>query len=543
MPADGGPARRLTWLGPDVMVRGWTPEGHILFVTHARPALLPQPPRVHARPGRRHAAAAAARAGQPSRLRAGQRPRHRPQHRRPGALEALSRRHRRAPVDRRRRQRHVPPHERAAPATSPARCGSASRVYFLSDAEGVGNLYSCRPDGTDLRRHTDHDDYYARHAQTDGRRIVYQCGADLWLFDPASDAPRASTSRRPRTARRRRATSCRPPMHLGGAHVHPAGHSLALDARGKLFTLRAVGRRGAPARRAPTACATATASGWPTARRWSRSSDASGEERVEVVRRRRRSRTLPWDIGRVIALRAAPRGARVAIANHRNEVLIGDVAGGTLARGRPQRRGPQRRPRLVARRRVARVHLLDERAALRDQAARRRHGRRSTLVTQPEFRDYSPAFDPEGRYLYFLSLRTFDPVYDSVQFELSFPRAARPYLIALQAGGPAAVRARAQGAGRRCGAKAKPRRRGEARVRSGEARSRGAAQGRPRRHRAPHRAVPGGREPLRPARRRRGRQGRVDGAADRRRARPRRPQGGAGPARGRSTSRRCAPRR
>jgi tricorn protease len=35
--------------------------------------------------------------------------------------------------------------------------------------------------------------------------------------------------------------------------------------------------------------------------------------------------------------------------------------------------------------------------------------------------------------LYFLSVRTFDPVYDAVQFELSFPRAARPYLIALQA--------------------------------------------------------------------------------------------------------------
>ena len=33
MPAAGGPARRLTWLGPDVMVRGWTPEARILFVT------------------------------------------------------------------------------------------------------------------------------------------------------------------------------------------------------------------------------------------------------------------------------------------------------------------------------------------------------------------------------------------------------------------------------------------------------------------------------------------------------------------------------
>src|SRR6185295_17917849 len=58
---------------------------------------------------------------------------------------------------------------------------------------------------------------------------------------------------------------------------------------------------------------------------------------------------------------------------------------------------------------------------------------KSVLATDPEFRDYSPVFDAEGKYLYFLSVRTFDPVYDAVQFELSFPRAARPYLIALRA--------------------------------------------------------------------------------------------------------------
>jgi tricorn protease len=38
MPVEGGPARRMTWLGPDVMVRGFTPEGRILFVTtHGQP--------------------------------------------------------------------------------------------------------------------------------------------------------------------------------------------------------------------------------------------------------------------------------------------------------------------------------------------------------------------------------------------------------------------------------------------------------------------------------------------------------------------------
>src|SRR5260370_1110254 len=33
MAAVGGPARRMTWQGPDVMVRGWTRDGRILFVT------------------------------------------------------------------------------------------------------------------------------------------------------------------------------------------------------------------------------------------------------------------------------------------------------------------------------------------------------------------------------------------------------------------------------------------------------------------------------------------------------------------------------
>ena len=38
MPAEGGAAKRLTWLGPDTLVRGWTPQGQILFVsTHGQP--------------------------------------------------------------------------------------------------------------------------------------------------------------------------------------------------------------------------------------------------------------------------------------------------------------------------------------------------------------------------------------------------------------------------------------------------------------------------------------------------------------------------
>ena len=160
--------------------------------------------------------------------------------------------------------------------------------------------------------------------------------------------------------------------------------------------------------------------------------DASGEERV-VAFGQDGERTLPWDVGRVVALRAAPRGSRVALANHRNEVLIGDLDRGTLT--------------VIDRSDYGRTEDLAWSAdgawlaysfwtSIRHCAIKLHDVANGTsvVVTHPEFRDYCPAFDPDGRYLYFLSIRTFDPVYDSVQFELSFPRAARPYLIALAAG-------------------------------------------------------------------------------------------------------------
>jgi tricorn protease len=57
---------------------------------------------------------------------------------------------------------------------------------------------------------------------------------------------------------------------------------------------------------------------------------------------------------------------------------------------------------------------------------------KSFNVTRPVLRDAMPAFDPEGKYLYFLSYREFDPVYDQMHFDLGFPRGMRPYLVTLR---------------------------------------------------------------------------------------------------------------
>ncbi len=248
MSAAGGPARRMTWTGPDVIVRGWTPQGHILFVSTCgqpffrnyraftldpqggMPQLLPLGQVNHLAFGPGNVRVIGRNTADPARWK----------RYRGGTAGHLW-------IDARGSGKFRRMTGLAGNVTSPMWLGN--RVYFLSDFEGVGNLYSCRPDGQDLIRHTDHDDFYARHAQTDGRRIVYQCGAALWLYDPASDRSGKVDVRLPshRTQAARKFVTAAD--HLDTFAAASAGPQHRRDDARQARELPALGGRGAPARR------------------------------------------------------------------------------------------------------------------------------------------------------------------------------------------------------------------------------------------------------------------------------------------------------
>lgn len=343
----------------------------------------------------------------------------------------------------------------------------AGRLYFVSDHEGVGNLYSVRPGGRGaVRRHTHHEDFYARFPDCDGCRIVYHAGADLYLFDPRADAgeriPIEIRSARPQRQRK----------FVGGSRLedydlHPAGHSAVLTVRGRPV---AMGLWEGPA--------TEFGTPWRGRHRLARwladgkrivaVTDEGGEEQLEVFTPGRGVERLELglDLGRVIDLAVAPappeegsaksqargrrgrgreRGAkpsahdRIALTNQRQEVILVDLTA--------------RRARRVDRSDFQRIAGIDwspdghylayafatDRRHMAIRVADAGSGE-VTQVTGGDFIDYAPRFDPEGRYLYFLSLRTFDPVYDMVQFGLGFPRGSRPYLVTLRAEEPSPFR-------------------------------------------------------------------------------------------------------
>ncbi|HVX47511.1 MAG TPA: PDZ domain-containing protein, partial [Mycobacteriales bacterium] len=438
MPADGGQAARRTWFGdPYTTVRGFTADGDILITSPAGKAFrelcpayavpvpggppkeLPYGPASAVAPGPDGAVLIGRSTADPARWK----------RYRGGTAGRLW-------IDREGSGQFV----RLLPELntnfgSPMWIGE--RIYFLSDHEGIGNVYSYLPDGSELRRHTDHETHYARWAATDGTRIVYQHAGEIWLLDPNSSADPARVPIRlagPRNQLTRRFVDAA--AHLAGVDLHPEGHSLVAEVRGKLVTMP-LWEEAAAQHGIAQGVRYRLGQFLGTGERLAVVSDENGEEGIDILdlapgREDATQRLAEGQIGRVWDLVPAPDASLLAITNHRRELLLLNVADGTLRVADEAPGGKIRNP----------VFSPDSAwIAYSYPTAERASGIRLlrvatgeiTDVTTPDYIDEQPSFDPGGKYLYFLSRRIFDPVGDRVQFEFGFAKATKPYLVTLAA--------------------------------------------------------------------------------------------------------------
>ncbi|MET8034130.1 S41 family peptidase [Streptomyces sp. NPDC005345] len=445
-PVDGGPGRRLTyWGSPDTQVCGWSPDGDILAVaSHGQP--FSYFTWAHSVPTD----------GDPG----GKLPW--------GPVSDIAV----ADIDGERRTlllTGTPPHE---PAVWKRYRGGAmgriwlhgrqlvadigghlacpmfvgGRIAFLSDHEGVGNLYSCAHDGSDLRRHTDHDAFYARHAASDGTRVVYQCAGDLWIVDDLSPAsvPRRLDVRLGGPRAGRRPYQVPAAQHVDSISVDETGRASAVVVRGSLYWLT---HRDGPARtiadtpgvrvRLPEMLGSGGQVAYVT--------DARGEDAVEIAYLPRATgdraprRLASGDLGRVLELVADPQGERLAVASNDGRLLLLDAteeSTGEVTELIRSINGP-----------VTDLAFSPDGAwltwshpgigrSLRQIKMARIKDRLVVDVTNGRFEDENPVFTRDGRYLAFLSWRGFDPVYDVHTGDLSFPLGCRPYLVPLSSATP-----------------------------------------------------------------------------------------------------------
>jgi tricorn protease len=435
MDADGGPATRLTFMGALTQVVGWSPDGsRVIVATDWKQAFR----------GFMHLHAVPLSGGAPEALNVG--PARAISHQPDGPGVVIGRnsydparwkRYRGGTagtlwIDRAGDGTFRPLIKLEANLASPMWIGA--RIYFVSDHEGTGNLYSCTPTGRSLARHTHGEEFYTRFSNTDGHQIVYHAGADLRRFEPESGFSELIPIKINSSRSQRNRKFISPNGFVESFDLHPEGHSLATAVRGGVFSMPLW--EGAPLRHGDISSSRYRLATWlPDGERLVAITDEAGEESLIVFNADGTGDPTRFhgDIGRPDQLQVAPAGdERVALTNQRQEVVLVDLETGSvevIAHSPYQRilglswssDGRWLAFGAFVSRRNATVQLYDSTS------------RKLTKVTHPDFVDGFPSFDPEGRYLYFLSLRIFDPVYDSQYFDLGFPKGMRPHLIPLKA--------------------------------------------------------------------------------------------------------------
>ncbi|BDB98234.1 S41 family peptidase [Saccharolobus caldissimus] len=296
------------------------------------------------------------------------------------------------------------------------------RVYFLSDHEGIANLYSVNLDGKDLRKHTNFTEYYCRNASSDGNRIVFQNGGDIYLYDPKSEQLIELEIDLPTDRKKRQPKFVNVTEYMTEAVVN--GNYISLVSRGKIFLMRpwegpAVqlgskqGVRYRQIQLLPNGDVIAV----------------DDSDKLVILGKDGSEKKIDKDFGRIERVKVSPDGKKVLISNNKLELWLYEIESNSA--------------KLIDKSEYDIIFGMDWHPnsewfaysfpeGHNTQSIKLGHISGKVIrVTSPYGFDFSPSFDPDGRYLYFLSARHLDPTNDKLIFNLSFQRVVKPYLLVL----------------------------------------------------------------------------------------------------------------
>jgi len=315
---------------------------------------------------------------------------------------------------------------------------SGGRIFFLSDQGGTGNLWSMKPDGSELKRETHETAWDVRWpAVAPDGRIVFSLGGDLHVYEPASGKDRKLEVDVPSERRLARVRYPSAEKSMTSFELSPDGDRLAVVTRGEIMSVAIKNGVTLPITRGSAARERGAAfSG--DGKNLIYITDASGEEELRVIDAwgRGQPRVLVpagktgWHFPPV----GSPDGKWIAYADQTQTLYVVPAAGGP--------------PRTVDHSAQAEIneyafspdgrYLAYTLPLPTDYTALKifdTQTGKSVAITGATTADANPAWDPEGRYLYFLSDRAANPVLDHRDEENVELRTTRPFLLVLQKDG------------------------------------------------------------------------------------------------------------
>jgi tricorn protease len=306
------------------------------------------------------------------------------------------------------------------------------RIYFISDHQGIGNIYSANLDGEDIKRHTHHSEFYARNAGTDGESIVYHAGGDLYVYDIRNNASRKIDIKYFSSHPQKKAKFVNADKYLQDYEIHPQAEHITINTRGKIFNM--ANWEGPVIQNGNSSDARYKFGKWlPDGKRIVLVSDEGGEEHLEIHWATEEKAPIKFDtmaVGQIVDIAICPNDDKVAFSNNRLELFLVDCNSKEISKIDQSEYNQIKDIVWSPDGKWIAYHFWKSETMCCIKLGNIAD-KKTYEITKPVLRDLAPNFDPEGKYLYFLSERKLNPVYDNLQFELSFPKGIRPYLITL----------------------------------------------------------------------------------------------------------------
>jgi tricorn protease len=331
--------------------------------------------------------------------------------------------------------------------TSPMWFGKT--IYFLADHDPSRrrNIWAYDTGSNEFRQithYTDYDiDFPSLGSGPDGQGgIVFQQGGKLHVLDVPSESlhdldvsvPDDGTRTAARWVDAKAAIREQDTAQHTDFDLAPNGNRAVFSARGDIFTLPA--EHGNTRNLTQTSSADEDHPSWsPDGRTIAYTTDISGEQQVAV----RPAEGGPerilthFERGYFYGPRWSPNGERLAFSDHEHRLWFIALAGGE--------------PVQVARDPYTEIHdyawspdgrwLAYSITGANQQSAIWLYSldtHKATLVSDPRFNDFQPAFDPAGKYLFFISTRHENPTFSRAEFDVATLKTTGIYVTTLKRG-------------------------------------------------------------------------------------------------------------
>lgn len=305
-----------------------------------------------------------------------------------------------------------------------------SKIYFISDRDNVMNLYVYELAGKNTRQLTFNKDYDIKFPAIGGDQIVYEYGGYIYRFDTKTEKASKISVQIENDQNWARPEWKNVSSQISSIDVAPGGERVVLSARGDIFSLPA--KEGITYNLTNSSDANDRYAQWSPDGKWiAYISDKDGEFNIWLRDAfTGEERMLTKDLKTYIfGLKWAPDSKTILWSEKRNTLNLTDIATGNTEVIASSGVGPINSYNWAQDSRY--ITYVQPEKEMSNIMVYDRNTKAKHQITDGWYEVSSPNFSKDGKYLVFVSARSFNPIYSRTEWNHAYTNMSKVYVLPL----------------------------------------------------------------------------------------------------------------